>query len=44
MWTKIYVFVAWALDTVHEIFLLKTVYIYLVRGIGNPLALEQDIP
>ena len=40
---KIYVFAAWILDTVHEAFLLAAVYIFLVRDIGDPLALEKLI-
>ena len=30
VWMKAYVFVAWALDTVHEIILLKVAYVILV--------------
>ena len=41
---KVYVFVAWLLDTVHESLLLAAVYIYLVKDIGNLPALEQNIP
>ena len=43
MWMKAYVFVAWVLDTIHEVFLLKTAYVYLVKDIADPLALEQEI-
>ena len=32
---KAYVFVAWALDTVHQIILLRTGYITLVASIDN---------
>ena len=39
---KVYVFVAWALDTVHQIILLRTVYIDLVKGIDDPLVVEQS--
>ena len=34
-WMKAYVFVAWALDTVHQIILLRTGYITLVATIDN---------
>lgn len=40
---KAYVFVAWALDTIHEILLLKSIYVYLVKDIGNLLTLERNI-
>ena len=43
MWMKVYVFVAWVLDTIHEGFLLKPAYVYLVKDIADPLALEQEI-
>ena len=43
LWMKVYIFVAWALDTIHEVFLLKTVYVYLVKDIVDPLLLEQEI-
>ena len=42
MWMKAYVTFAWVLDTVHEVLLLASVYVYLVKDIGDPLALEQD--
>ena len=41
MWLKLFVFVAWVLDTVHEILLLAAVYVYLVKDIGNLSALEN---
>ena len=40
---KAYVLVAWVLDTIHEVFLLKAAYVYLVKDIADPLALEQEI-
>ena len=39
LWTKIYVFIVWVLDTVHSILLLDAVYTYLVKDIGNIQAL-----
>ena len=43
MWMKAYVLVAWVLDTIHEAFLMKAAYVYLVQDIADPLALEQFI-
>ena len=43
MWMKFYVFVTWALDVVHQILLLMSVYIYLVKDIGDQIALEQMV-
>ena len=41
MWLKIYVTFAWALDTLYQILLLAPIYVYLVKDIGNPFALEE---
>ena len=41
---KIYVTLAWVLDTIFQILLLEAVYVYLVRDIGNPLALDEILP
>ena len=41
MWMKIYVTFAWLFDTVFQVLRLASVYIYLVRDIGNPLALNE---
>ena len=38
-WLKLYVFVDWVLNTLHQAFLLKAVYIYLVKDIGDVLGL-----
>ena len=38
-WMKCYVLLAWALDTILSVFLLKGLYIYLVKDIGNIQAL-----
>ena len=35
VWMKVYVFVAWALDTAHQIILLRTGYIALVDSIDK---------
>ena len=40
---KIYVFIAWILDTMHEILLLMAVYVYLVKDIGDQIELSQMI-
>ena len=42
LWMRIYVFVTWVLDAVHQIVLLASFYTYLVKDIGNLLALKQD--
>ena len=42
IWMNIFVFIVWVLDTVHEILLLAAVYVYLVKDIGDLLALERD--
>ena len=42
VWMKVYVFVAWALDTVHQIILLRTGYITLVESIDNLAFLFLD--
>ena len=39
---KAYVFVAWALDTVHEIILLKVAYVVLVESSEDLLELVQS--
>ena len=44
MWLKVYIFIVWTLDTAHEILLLRSVYVYLVKDIGDLLALEKNIP
>ena len=44
MWLKVYIFIVWIFDTAHEILLLWSIYIYLVKDIGDLLALEQNIP
>ena len=38
---KIYVTLAWILDTLFQVFLLAAAYVYLVRDIGNPVALDE---
>ena len=38
---KVYVLVAWILDTVHEALLLASIYVYLVKDIGDPSVLVQ---
>ena len=35
VWMKVYIFVSWALDTVHQIILLRTGYIALVEMINS---------
>ena len=39
---KLYVFLAWALDTIQQAFLLKGIYVYLVSDIGNVAALAAQ--
>ena len=39
IYMRLYVLVAWMLDTVHQIFLLRPIYIYLVKDIARPEAL-----
>ena len=34
-WLQSYVFLEWSLNTLHQIFLLKAVYIYLINDIGD---------
>ena len=43
MWLKVHIFIIWALDTAHEILLLGSVYVYLVKDIDDLLALDQNI-
>ena len=38
---KIFLAFARFLDTLHEILLLAAIYVYLVRDIGNPSALDE---
>ena len=35
LWLKLYVFMAWALDTAHSALLMNAVYTYLVTDIGQ---------
>ena len=39
LWLRVYVLLAWSLDTVQEILLLRGIYVYLVTDIGNTAAL-----
>ena len=39
LWLKLYVCLLYVFDTLHEVFLLRTVYGYLVKDIGNVEAL-----
>ena len=43
MWMKIYVTFAWVLDTLCQILLLISLYVFLVRDIGSPLVLKKMI-
>ncbi|OCB90297.1 hypothetical protein A7U60_g2471 [Sanghuangporus baumii] len=38
---KLYIFLAWALDTAHEALLIQSLYIYLVKEYGNVLFLAH---
>ena len=38
-WLKCFVFLAWTLDTAHEGILLSSIYVYLVKDIGDLPAL-----
>ena len=44
MWMKVYIFFAWVSDTIHEILLLSTSYVYLVKDIGDTSALSEKLP
>lgn len=38
---KLYILLIWALDTVHEALLIKSLYVYLVKEFGNLLFLAH---
>ena len=40
-WLKLYIFMIWVFDTVHQALVLSTDYGYFVRAIADPILLTQ---
>ena len=38
-WLKLFVFIVWVFDTVHQVLLVQFIYVYLVKEFGNFLFL-----